>query len=206
MKHKSPSAFLHVISLVVFVVISVNAVNKNRSPSKDIASVVDPTENIDNIESIENDGIYEAKIEAAKEKKRLEEKKREDEKKRETLKKKEVTKKKDKRKNGYNVVRYFDGSRFEGFFKNGIKHGEGKLYLDDGTIQTQMWSDGTLIDSELTKVVPQFTNGTKKYPNGTYEGEFKDGKREGYWYQQGPYGLMDNKLTGTYKNGVKVSD
>ena len=60
----------------------------------------------------------------------------------------------------------------------------------------------------------KFIDGSKQGPwefyhdNGSIKskGEFKDGKREGYWYQQGPYGLMDNKLTGTYKNGVKVSD
>ena len=118
MNHNSPSALLHVISLVVFVVISVNAVYKNRSPSKDIASVVDPTENIDNKESIENDGIYEAKIEAAKEKKRLEEKKGEEEKKRETSRKKQERNKKEIGKSGFHVENYPNG-RFEGLFKNG---------------------------------------------------------------------------------------
>ena len=77
MNHNSPSAFLHVISLVVFVVISVNALNKNESPSKDVASVVDPIEPFDKKEPFTSNGVYEAKIEAAKEKKRLDEKRRE---------------------------------------------------------------------------------------------------------------------------------
>ena len=38
------------------------------------------------------------------------------------------------------------------------------------------------------------------------KGNFKNGKREGYWEIYNSDGSVWKELTGTYKNGVKVSD
>jgi len=37
-------------------------------------------------------------------------------------------------KEGYGIIKYFDGSRYEGLFSLNNKHGRGKLFLNDGTV------------------------------------------------------------------------
>ena len=38
------------------------------------------------------------------------------------------------------------------------------------------------------------------------QGNWKNGKRDGPWVWNKPDGTVDKEMTGTYKNGVKISD
>ena len=59
-----------------------------------------------------------------------------------------------------------------------------------------------------------YKNGKKEGSWETYwengqlfsKGGYKNGKKEGYWESYSLYGSVWKELTGTYKNGVKVSD
>tara|TARA_X000000950_G_C13312958_1_gene417349 strand:- start:197 stop:367 length:171 start_codon:yes stop_codon:yes gene_type:complete len=46
------------------------------------------------------------------------------------------------------------------------------------------------------------------YPNGklNIKGNYKNDEEDGYWQHFHVDGTVDKTLTGTYKNGVKVSD
>ena len=41
---------------------------------------------------------------------------------------------------------------------------------------------------------------------GIWSGSYKEGKREGYWVDYEKNGNFSSQFSGTYKNGVKVSD
>ena len=47
---------------------------------------------------------------------------------------------------------------------------------------------------------------TGKLNRGLQRGSFKNGKKEGYWEYYNQDGSLEKNRTGTYKNGVKVSD
>ena len=46
------------------------------------------------------------------------------------------------------------------------------------------------------------------YDNGQlfYKGNFKNGKKEGAWVRNHSDGTLSKTLTGTYKNGKRISD
>ena len=82
------------------------------------------------------------------------------------------------------------GQRFEGHFKNNKRHGEGTVYLTDGSKHyCQTWesnkaigggvltnADGWIFSGEF--ITNGFTGkGKLEIPlKGTYDGDFKDGK------------------------------
>ena len=95
-------------------------------------------------------------------------------------------------------VKYHDNGQLETkvTFKDGKKNGPWVKYHDNG----QLWSKGT------------FKNGKKDGPwvkyhkNGQlrYKGTFKNAKKDGPWVGFHQNGNVNEKLTGTFKNGVKV--
>ena len=71
-------------------------------------------------------------------------------------------------KEGLGIIKYINGDRFEGEFKNDLKEGKGKLYLKDKIII------GFWLNDKMTN------NGIINYNNGDYyEGNIIKNKREG---------------------------
>ena len=104
----------------------------------------------------------------------------------------------------------FNDVLFTGEIDEGLKRGSFKNGLKQG-----MWisrhKDGTLSKLGLYK------NGKKEglwesYHDGLWDrqlefkGNFKNGKKEGFWEWYTVHGDINRFLTGTFKNGVKVSD
>ena len=58
-------------------------------------------------------------------------------------------------KNGYGVLVYNDGARYEGNFKNGKKNGQGTLTSASGKKQSGKWKDGVYLTSANTTTKPQ---------------------------------------------------
>ena len=84
----------------------------------------------------------------------------------------------------------------QGSLKDGKREGLWSSYYDEGQLSSKGnykngYSDG-----------PWF----HYYSNGQLQikGNYKDGKKEGPWVYYGFDGTVDEKRTGTYKNGVKV--
>ena len=84
----------------------------------------------------------------------------------------------------------------QGSLKDGKREGLWGSYYDEGQLSSKGnykngYSDG-----------PWF----HYYSNGQLQikGNYKDGKKEGPWVYYGFDGTVDEKRTGTYKNGVKV--
>ena len=70
---------------------------------------------------------------------------------------------------GFGIMTYPDGTKYEGEFKDGLKNGPGTETYKDGEKYQGDWRDGL-----------RNGYGTFIFPNGTkYEGEFKDGLRNG---------------------------
>ena len=88
--------------------------------------------------------------------------------------------------------------RQQGSFKNGVKDGTWVWYYENG----QVFFKGS------------YKNGKKEgawvryYDNGQlfYKGNFKNGKKEGAWVRNHSDGTLSKTLTGTFKDGVKISD
>jgi hypothetical protein len=110
----------------------------------------------------------------------------------------------------------------QGSFKDGKKHGPWVYYYDNGQL---MWKgtykvgkkDGPWIYYHLNGQLwfkGTFKNGKKDGPyveyhdNGhlTVKGTYKDGKEDGPWVGFNKDGTVWLKYTGTFKDGVKVSD
>ncbi len=124
--------------------------------------------------------------------------------------------------NGQGTFTWSDGRKYVGEWKDGNKNGEGTYTWGKGKWEGQkfvgIWKDGmdwngTLYDKK-GKIIGNIVNGVKNVPNtkkiksgyGTetysngvkYEGEFKDGKREG----QGIFTYPNGKKTeGKFKDG-----
>ncbi|XP_056010934.1 alsin-like isoform X4 [Ostrea edulis] len=122
---------------------------------------------------------------------------------------------------GFGEMKWADGRKYIGNFKEGLQHGHGKLILkqDNGSERTQegYWRDGLL--HGLAKV---------RYSNGdVYEGAFKDGQRHGHGiYRHGQhtsmaasvyigewvsdkkqgYGIMDDVMKGEKYMGLWQED
>ena len=93
---------------------------------------------------------------------------------------------------------YYDEGQLssKGNYKNGYSDGPWFYYHSNGQLSSKGnykngYSDG-----------PWF----HYYSNGQLQikGNYKDGKKEGPWVYYGFDGTVDEKRTGTYKNGVKV--
>ena len=83
-----------------------------------------------------------------------------------------------------------------GSFKDGKKDGPWVVYWDNG----QLMSKGTYRDGkEDGPYVFYYDNGQL-----STKGTFKDGKKDGPWVYYHDNGTVDEKFTGTYKDGVKV--
>ena len=86
--------------------------------------------------------------------------------------------------------------QIQGTFKDGVADGPWFEYRDNG----RLWKKGN------------YKNGKKDGPWVVYyedgqlheKGDWKDGKMEGPWVVYNGYGTVDERFTGTYKNGVKV--
>ena len=93
---------------------------------------------------------------------------------------------KDGQKHGQGKYTYTNGTTYKGEFKDGKKHGKGKYTYADGRTYEGEWKDGK-----------KHGKGKNTYADGrTYEGDWKDGKRHG----QGKYTYADG---GTYEGECK---
>ena len=96
-------------------------------------------------------------------------------------------------------VEYWIGQLWrKGNFKNGKEDGAWVYYNDNG----QLWQKGN------------YKNGKREgawigyHYNGqlSSKGNFKNGKKEGAWVSYEENGTVQKRLTGTFKDGVKISD
>lgn len=91
-----------------------------------------------------------------------------------------------------------DEGEFRGSLKNGKREGFWLGYWDNG----QLLSKGSFKNDK--------EEGSWEYywKNGQLlsKGDFRNGKEEGSWMGFSKNGTVDTEYTGTYKNGVKVSD
>lgn len=95
-------------------------------------------------------------------------------------------------KNGKGTMKFTNGDKYIGQYKDGLFHGNGTYTGSDGRKYSGGWKEGmkdgkgTDTDSEGWQYVGDWKNGnhhgkgTMKGPDGTYTGDWKDGKREGY--------------------------
>ena len=130
--------------------------------------------------------------------------------------------------NGYGKVVWLNGNRYEGEFKNDLRHGTGKFYFADGEVLSGIWKKGELVkndnedysnkSSSNTNSVnnsnnktlnndPNCTSGTCEngwgvyvYKDGKYKGAWKNGKKTG----KGTYNFANgNKYVGEFKDNDK---
>ena len=108
----------------------------------------------------------------------------------------------------------------QGTFKNGKRDGPWVLYYDNGGfLEKGTYKNGgydgpwvKYHDNGQLNWKGDFKNGEKEgpwviyYENGQLrsKGDFKNGKREGPWVTYNKDGTVNEVLTGTFKNGVKV--
>ena len=104
----------------------------------------------------------------------------------------------------------------KGDYKNGKKEGYWEeYYYDSFSIDLSTDFLGMKgVDKLMMTSKGDYKNGKKegsweKYrENGKLldKGDYKNGKKEGYWEYYNQDGSLEKNRTGTYKNGVKVSD
>jgi len=97
-------------------------------------------------------------------------------------------------------VSYRDNGQLKnkGNYKNGKEEGAWVWYYDNGQVNDKR----------------SYKNGKKEgawvgyYENGQlrFEGHYKNGKKEGDWDGYNKDGTVDKERTGTFKDGVKISD
>jgi len=127
------------------------------------------------------------------------------------------------KRDGKGVMIFYDGSRYDGYWKNNQAHGKGRLIHSDGDCYEGDWAndkaqgkgtyahgDGALYtgDWEMDK---QEGFGIETWPDGArYEGKYKNGKKEGKglfkWSDGSEYygDFVDNNIEG--KGNYKWSD
>jgi antitoxin component YwqK of YwqJK toxin-antitoxin module len=108
----------------------------------------------------------------------------------------------------------------QGSFKNGKKVGSWIGYFDNG----QLYSKGTYKDGKLDGPYVRYYKNGQLYSKGTYKdgkydgawvgyydygqlrykGPYKNGKEDGPWVFYYENGNVNEKVTGTFRNGVKV--
>ena len=88
--------------------------------------------------------------------------------------------------------------QYQGSFKNGLREGSWVRYWDNGNLYYK----------------GDYKNGKKEgswvsyHKNGQlrYKGDYKNGEEEGSWVGYKVSGSVWKKFTGTFKEGVKISD
>ena len=111
---------------------------------------------------------------------------------------------------------------FEGNYKNGKKEGSWITYYNNGILQEK----STYQDGKIEGFYKRYYDNGKLTYKGFYKndkrvgfwwshwdngvdwfiGIYKNGKREGKWVQYDTIGSLDKEETGTYKDGIKISD
>ena len=88
--------------------------------------------------------------------------------------------------------------RVQGTLRNGKRHGPWVRYYDNG----QLYYKGTYKNGKWDGPYVRY------YENGQFwtEGTLKVGEEDGPWVYYLPNGTVYGKRTGTFKNGVKISD
>jgi hypothetical protein len=84
----------------------------------------------------------------------------------------------------------------QGSFKNGKKVGSWIGYFDNG----QLYSKGTYKDGKYDGAWVGYYD----YGQLRYKGPYKNGKEDGPWVFYYENGNVNEKVTGTFRNGVKV--
>ena len=85
-----------------------------------------------------------------------------------------------------------------GSIKNGKREGAWVLYFVNG----QLMSKGNYKNGEMEgEWITYYWSSQLRY-----KGNYKNGKREGAWVVYDWDGILNEETTGTYKNGVKISD
>jgi len=84
----------------------------------------------------------------------------------------------------------------QGTYRNGKMHGLWVSYWDNG----QLLGKGNWKDGKMHGLWVSY------WDNGQLmgKGNWKDGKKDGLWFIYNRDGTVDEKYTGTFKNGVKV--
>ena len=97
-------------------------------------------------------------------------------------------------------VRYHENGqlRSKGDYKNDTQEGLWVTHNKNG----QLFIEANFKEGEQDGLLVQY------YDNGKlwYKGHFKNGKQEGPWLWYSYDGIVEKNLTGTYKNGKKISD
>ena len=86
----------------------------------------------------------------------------------------------------------------QGSFKNGQQEGVWVWYLPNG----QLWGKGLFKNGQEEGAWVYYWSKGQLWLKGNY----KNGKKEGAWVSYNEDGIVDKERTGTYKNGVKISD
>jgi len=112
--------------------------------------------------------------------------------------------------NGYGIYYYSNGPRFEGYWREGQRHGKGTLYFTNGSEHSGEWENDELINCVCTnsdgsryegEIRNQKFDGEGTYyfnDGGKYVGEWKDGERNG---QGVLYDGRKIRYSGTWRDG-----
>jgi hypothetical protein len=86
----------------------------------------------------------------------------------------------------------------KGSFKNGVMHGNWEMYHENGQLKRKVKLKNGVEDGLFEEY----------WDNGQlmYRGNYKEGKPDGPWVNYNEDGTVRKKFTGTFENGVKVSD
>lgn len=86
----------------------------------------------------------------------------------------------------------------KGSFKNGVMHGNWEMYHENGQLKRKVKLKNGVEDGLFEEY----------WDNGQlmYRGNYKNGKPDGLWVNYNEDGTVRDKFTGTFENGVKVSD
>lgn len=99
----------------------------------------------------------------------------------------------DNHREGHGTEKYWDGSIYEGSWKNGLKHGDGALQIPDlNEIYNQTWKKGIL---KYGKDIERNQNG-----DIVFNGEYKNDQRNGYGMERQENGSIFN---GYWRKGLK---
>ena len=106
---------------------------------------------------------------------------------------------KDGKREGASVAYYDNGQlRAKGNFKDGKRDGVGVIYRGNGHLEAKFnYENGKL----EVAFVRYWENGQLRA-----KGNFKNGKKDGVWAIYNEDGTVNKEDTGTYKDGVKISD
>ena len=110
----------------------------------------------------------------------------------------------------------------QGMIKNGKEEGPWVYFYDNGELFSQgIYKNGKEEGSWITYYKGGNLSYKGNYKNGKTEGSWirywsngqllrkgkhKNGKKEGSWVEYNEYGVVLKDLTGTFKNGKKISD